>query len=122
MMQLISELVTAPLEPYDALVCTSRAAVEVIRGVTSNYADYLAERFQGKAVFRPRLELIPLGVNSNKFRPAAPNEKLAARKLLGIQTDEIAVLSVGRLAFHAKVHPFPIFDGLQEAARRTASA
>lgn len=119
MMQLISELVTAPLEPYDALVCTSRASVGVIRNVTSTYADYLAERFQGKVSFNPRIEMIPLGVDHGRFHPPVPNEKHAARKLLGVQPDETAVLSVGRLAFHAKAHPFPIFDGLQEAARRT---
>ena len=118
-MQLISELVTAPLEPYDALVCTSRAAAGVIRSVTSTYADYLSDRFQGKAVFKPRIELIPLGVNLDKFRPSVPNEKPGARKLLGVQSDEIVVLTVGRLAFHAKVHPFPIFDSLKEAVRRT---
>ena len=43
----LCDLVAAPFEPFDALVCTSRAAVAMVRAVTDSYRDYLADRFGG---------------------------------------------------------------------------
>src|SRR5207247_206243 len=34
-----------------------------------------------------------------------------------IDDDEVVVLFVGRLSFHAKAHPFPMYEGLSRAAR-----
>jgi hypothetical protein len=38
---------------------------------------------------------------------------------LHVEDDEVAVLFVGRLAHHAKAHPFPMFRGVDLAARST---
>src|SRR5947199_181540 len=43
--RVLCDLVTAPFEPYDALICTSSAVVRVVRTVTGAYADYLRDRF-----------------------------------------------------------------------------
>ncbi len=39
---LLRSLVTAPFETYDALVCTSKAVVDMVREVTTAYAPHLA--------------------------------------------------------------------------------
>ncbi len=72
---LLRELVTAPYEPYDALVCTSRAVARMVREITGAYADYLRSRFGGSAAPERtvRLETIPLGVDVERFRPASPD-------------------------------------------------
>lgn len=118
----LAELVTAPFEPFDALVCTSKAVVAMVRAVTGTYADYLRDRFGGEPGVRPHLELIPLGVDTERFRPATPEERADRRRRLGIGEDEVAVLFVGRLSHHAKAHPFPMFRGLGQAAARTGRA
>jgi glycosyltransferase involved in cell wall biosynthesis len=115
----LCELVTGPFEPYDSLICTSRAVLNMVRAVTDAYSDFLRERLGGTPRVRPRLELIPLGVDTQKYRPATAEERALSREQLGVGYDEVAVLFVGRFAHHAKVHPFPIYHGVAEAARAT---
>jgi glycosyltransferase involved in cell wall biosynthesis len=117
--QSLCSLVTSPVEPFDALVCTSTAVVDLVRAVTGTFADYLADRFGGRPELRARLVTIPLGVNPDRFRPATPEERAAERARIGAADDEVMVLCVGRLSHHAKAHPFPAFHAADQAARRT---
>jgi glycosyltransferase involved in cell wall biosynthesis len=117
--RVLCEMVTAPYEAYDSLVCTSRCVVRMVRALTGAYADYLRDRHGGTFAFRPSLETIPLGVNPDKFRPASPEERAARRAALNIRDDTVAVLFVGRFTPHAKAHPFPMFHGVARAARET---
>jgi glycosyltransferase involved in cell wall biosynthesis len=117
--RVLCEMVTAPYEPYDALICTSAAVVRMVRAVTGAYADYLRDRFGGAPELRPRLENIPLGVNPERYRPATPAERAARRAALNIADDAVAILFVGRFTPHAKAHPFPMFQGIAQAARDT---
>jgi glycosyltransferase involved in cell wall biosynthesis len=115
----LCDLVTAPFESFDALICTSRSVVDMVRAVTDTFANYLADRFGGSPKLRARLELIPLGVNPDRFRPATPEERSAERAKLGAAADEVVVLCIGRLSHHAKAHPYPAFHAASEAARRS---
>lgn len=117
--QSMRQYVTDPFEEYDALICISRAALEVTRKITGTYADYLAERHGGKPRSRIRLVQIPLGVNPRKYRPTTSAERASARADLEVTEDELVILFVGRLSYHSKVHPYPMFAGAAEAARRT---
>jgi glycosyltransferase involved in cell wall biosynthesis len=115
----LCDLVTAPYESYDSLICTSRAVIDMVKAVTTDYADYLHDRHGGTARSRIRLEHIPLGVNIEQFHPASPEERTARRAQFQIHDNEVAVLFVGRLSHHGKAHPFPMFHGLAHAARIT---
>ena len=115
----LCNLVTAPFERFDALICTSRAVLDMVRAVTGTYAEYLRERHGGTPAVRSRLEVIPLGVNEQRFCPPTPQERAARRRAFHIADDEVAVLFVGRLSHHAKAHPAPMYRGLCRAARRT---
>ena len=108
----LTELVTAPFEPYDTLICTSRAAVQQVRAVTSAFADYLRDRHGGSPGLRPRLQLIPLGVDTERYRPPTEAERADWRRALKVADDEVVVLFVGRQSFHQKAHPFPMFQGM----------
>ncbi len=120
-MQRFADIVTAPFEEYDTLFCISRASLEVVRSATDNYADYLRERFGGEPRRRVRLEAVPFGVDTEKFKPATLEERLAARRLLGIPQDAVCVLYVGRLSYASKMHPFPLYRAVAEAARETGT-
>ena len=117
--QSLCELVAAPFKPFDALVGTSQAVVDMVRAVTGSYCDYLKDRFGGEPRLRVRLERIPLGVNAEKFHPPTAAERAAKRSELGIADGEVMVLCVGRLSHHAKAHPYPVFFAADQAARRT---
>lgn len=114
-----AEMITAPFEPFDALICSSRSVLSTVKAVTGHHTEYLRERFGGQPTFRPRLEVIPLGVNHEKYHPATPEERRAARQTLSIHDDEVMVLCVGRLSHHAKAHPFPVWAAVEQAAQRT---
>jgi glycosyltransferase involved in cell wall biosynthesis len=117
--RVLCDMVTAPYEAFDSLICTSRAVVRMVRALTGAYADYLRDRHGGTPALRPSLETIPLGVNPDRFRPATPAERSARRAALNIRDDAVAVLFVGRFTPHAKAHPFPMFHGVARAARET---
>ena len=69
----LNSLITAPFEEYDALICTSTAVTHMVTKVSEAYCDFLRDRFGGNPRLKPRLELIPLGVNTEKFFPALPD-------------------------------------------------
>ena len=115
----LCDLVTAPFESHDALICTSSAVARMVRSVTDDFASYLRDRHGGSPGINVRLETIPLGVDVDRFRPATPAERADWRSRLRVEEDEVAVLFVGRLAHHAKAHPFPMFRGVALAAEST---
>jgi glycosyltransferase involved in cell wall biosynthesis len=115
----IVEMLSEAVMPWDALVCTSSAALTAVHQVLAAQADFLRWRFgpQTRLSF-PQLPVIPLGVHCADFA-FTPDDKAAARHALGIVDDEVAALYVGRLVFAGKAHPFPMFVALQAAAERT---
>lgn len=115
----IAGLLTAPIAPWDALICTSTVAREAIDHVLEAQADYLSWRLQAPVrQVPPMLPVIPLGVHCADF-DTAPQDRAEARAALGLSADEIAVLFAGRLAPAAKAHPFAMWRGLQAVAERT---
>jgi hypothetical protein len=79
---------------------------------------WLKRRLGATRIEGPALPVIPLGVDAAALAldPAARAEW---RQRLGLAEGDVAVLHHGRLSFHAKAHPLPMFLGL---ARATAAA
>jgi glycosyltransferase involved in cell wall biosynthesis len=116
-MDLLADMVCAPIMPWDALICTSTAARGVVEAVVEDQADYLAWRLGASIDFaRPQLPIIPLGVHAEDFA-FKDGERETARAGLEIADDEAVALFVGRLTFNAKAHPFQMYRGLEAAAR-----
>ncbi len=115
-MAAIADLLTAPVMPWDAVICTSRAASGAVRRILEAQRAYLRWRF-GTAIqmAMPQLPMIPLGVHADDF-VFSEAERAVARDALGIADDEVAALFAGRLSFHAKAHPEAMYAALQEAA------
>lgn len=112
---------TAPVQEWDAVVCTSRASEAAIRRILDDYADHLTSRFQAARMPRPHLEVIPLGIHCDDFALGnAERERLRqeSREALGVPVDGLVVLQFGRLSHLGKAHPTPGFLALQEAACR----
>lgn len=115
-MDAIAAMVTAPVEEWDAVVCTSSVARSLVEGVFEAECERLRERLGAKKFPRPLIEIIPLGVHCDRFG-SNQIQKKEARDRFGIAEDEIAVLFVGRLSFHAKAHPAAMDMALANAAR-----
>lgn len=117
--QFIAELLSEAVMPWDALVCTSTAALKTIEVILEAQTDYLRWRFGAGISFRPpQLPVIPLGVHCDDFAFTG-DDRAAARQALGLAPDEVAALYVGRLVLSGKAHPLPLFQGLQAAAERS---
>lgn len=118
-MDSIVNLLSAPVMPWDAVICTSIAVASTVQVVLQAERDYLHWRFGTDVKLTlPQFPVIPLGVHCNDF-VFSDEERLTARCELGIAENEIVALFVGRLSFHAKAHPHAMYGGLQEAASRS---
>jgi glycosyltransferase involved in cell wall biosynthesis len=115
-MDVIAGLVAAPVGPWDALVCTSKAAREVVRGLWEGEAADLRARLGAKKFAWPELPVIPLGVDCGQYA-FTPEERAKARAALGLVTDDVAILFLGRLSFHAKAHPLAMYRALEMSTR-----
>jgi alpha-maltose-1-phosphate synthase len=111
----LADLVAAPVQPWDALVCTSRAVLAVVEEALRAEEVSLAERLGAKCFPRPLLPVIPLGVDAARFTPR-PEWRAAWRERLGIGAEEVAVLYVGRFTRQGKAHPMPMMAALGRAA------
>ena len=121
-MQQLGDLLTAPVQSWDALVCTSPAAKAVIVRLLDGWADYLCDRIGATAPdCVVQLPVIPLGVDADAWAPTP--ERLAAgrdlRSRRGVGASDIVILFAGRLSYLDKAHPLPMFAGAEEAVRRT---
>jgi starch synthase len=112
--EVIANWLIAPVQPWDAVICTSKAARAAIDTVLDAQTAYLEARLGPVRRSLPQLPVIPLGVDCDAYRPM-PGVRADWRRRLGIGERDVAVLFLGRLSFHSKAHPVPMYRGLQQA-------
>ena len=118
-MDLIASFVAAPLERWDALICTSRPVLAATERLLAAEAEWLAERVGAASpAALPELALIPLGVDCKAHVPN-PEKRSAWRRRLQVGEADVMFLFVGRLSVHAKANPAPMYIALEQAARRS---
>ncbi len=114
------DLYLAPTTAWDAVICTSRAARQVVENHFDAAHDYLA-RERG-ATARPDLSLpiLPLGLHADAFvAPAGLRDRWRDR--LGIGDGDSVVMTLGRLSALEKLQPAPLMKALELAAKATRS-
>ena len=119
-MDAIAAWLEAPVQPWDAVICTSKAVKSNVERLLQAHVDYLKERLGVTKIVLPQLPVIPLGIHVEDFKFSA-QARITAREQLGIGPDDIVVLYVGRLSFHAKAHPLPMYLALERAWARMQS-
>ena len=117
----LQDLVTEPIQPWDALICSSRAGRDAVLRVLEAREEQLqwrtgasAARLRGQ---RPRLPVIPLPLPPASLEPLNQN-KLQVRKQLGIAPDHAVALWLGRLSILTKTDPWPTYLVLERVARQ----
>jgi len=113
----LTRLITSPTRPWDAVICTSEAVKQHCNNVLSCQIDYLKREIGLNKLSLPKFPVIPLGIDISSFQNAPID--IAAKRKLAIDSDEIVILYLGRLSFHAKAHPFQMYQALQHAASKT---
>ena len=115
-MDALANLLTAPLQPWDALICTSSAVKDNVNRVLQAQADYLVQRLGVQKLVLPQLPVIPLGIHAQDFA-YSDAQRTAARAEIGADENTHVVLYMGRLSFHAKAHPLAMYQALQLATQ-----
>jgi glycosyltransferase involved in cell wall biosynthesis len=114
-MDALAELLVAPVQPWDALICTSAAVKSNVTRLLQAQVDYLGQRLGIQKLVLPELPVIPLGIHTQDFSFTAA-QKGMARAAIGADEHTLVVLYMGRLSFHAKAHPLAMYQALERAA------
>lgn len=114
-MDQVAELILPPFQPWDALICTSQAAKTFVTRMHDEMRGYWQEAIGATRFVDVQLPVIPLGVDVPAFAPQ-PALRSTARAALELREDETVFLFAGRLSFHAKANPAPVYQALQKVA------
>lgn len=118
-MEAIADFLTAPVQPWDALICTSTAVKDQVERQLEASAEHLRRRLGAQRFVLPSLPVIPLGViGDDEAFSGAERLRASARRELALGPEAVVVLFVGRLSFHAKAHPVPMYLALEQAQAR----
>ena len=116
-MSSISSLFTSPVMPWDAIICTSQVVADTLKKITDEKFNQLKFYLGANTYKLPKFPVIPLGVHPEDF-DYSDDFKSQSRGKLGIGPDDIAIVYVGRLSFHAKAHHLPMYLALQAASKK----
>ncbi len=121
----LEQLITAPLEGWDALVCTSQAALGVVQEAMACQREQLSRRFGQSFPLPkgPQLPVIPLAIDPTPYQwrgrfNSREDQRQKARQALQLPSDAIVILFLGRLSFHSKAHPLPLYRSLAELSKK----
>ena len=115
----VAQIATAPVQPWDALICQSAAVHGVVTRILDNAEEQLRSRLGARTFIRPLMPVIPPAISARRFARTESARK-RWRSQLGIADDAIAVLYFGRLSVHAKASPFQLAQALEMAAGKGA--
>jgi len=119
-MDSIAAIISSPVQPWDAVICTSSAVKTHVEKLLQAQANYLVDRLGIQKLVLPLLPVIPLGTHIQDFVFNAA-QKTAARKVIDADKNTLVVLFMGRLSFHAKAHPLAMYQALEKAAQLNPS-
>ncbi|MCK4257912.1 MAG: glycosyltransferase family 4 protein [Halanaerobiales bacterium] len=94
-----------PFRPYDSLICTSRAVKYAVKAMLENISGALNERYNTNIKYEGRLDIVPLGVDTDKF---IPMDKREVRNKLDLPVDPFIILWLGRFSAYDKADLLPI--------------
>lgn len=117
-MDQVAELILPPFKPWDAMICISQAALDFSLRLQDEMKAWWSAQTGATRFNTPQLPVIPLGVDCPAFAPQ-PGQRETARAALKLEDDETVFLFSGRLSFHAKANPAPMYQALERVARQT---
>jgi starch synthase len=118
-MDQVADLVLPPYKPWDAMICISQAALDFTTRLHDEMKAWWSAQTGATRFNTPQLPVIALGVDCPAFTPKAELRD-TARRALKLQANEVAFLFSGRLSFHAKANPAPMYQALEQAAQHAS--
>lgn len=118
-MDQVADLVLPPFKPWDAMICISQAALDFTTRLHDEMKTWWTAQTGATRFNTPQLPVIALGIDCPAFTPQAGLRE-TARAALQLQAHEVAFLFSGRLSFHAKANPAPMYQALEHAAQQAS--
>ncbi|MEK7245092.1 MAG: glycosyltransferase, partial [Pseudomonadota bacterium] len=117
----VAGLAGAPIEPWDAVVCPSRAAESAFRRLLDEAWGPFAASLGGQVRSEVPTRVIPFGVDCEEFAETSETRAIRARvrRGLGIGEDDLALLLFGRFDYRDGRHPIAAYLAAEETAKRT---
>ena len=110
----ISDLLTSPVM-HGMELCTSEVVADTLRHVIDETFNQLKFYLGASKRQLPQMPIIPLGIHPEDFDYS--NEFKGLLEKLNIDKDDIVIVYVGRLSFHAKAHHLPMYIALEETSK-----
>ena len=116
-MQGFYDMRMAPVMPWDAVICTSKAVQTSVNFQMDLIDAHMTRHLRSQPPPRPMLPVIPLGIHCDDFVPdVAAGQSL--RAALGAGPDDVIFTTLARLTPHEKFDPLPIYLAMQAAQRQ----
>lgn len=101
------QILLARPKPFDAIVCTSKCAVDMLTKAFDHIRETFDSVYQAKLSASPALVQIPLGIPEEMFRP---QDRIECRSQLGIAPNHFVMLSLGRFSPRRKADLAPFLE------------
>lgn len=99
-----ARILLSPTYSCDSVICTSRASRAAITRIFETLTERFDREFRARLEYLGRFDVIPLGVDTDKFRPAPKN---SLRKRFGLPHDAVVLSYLGRIS-SAKAELLPL--------------
>ena len=109
------DFLTLPLVgayPWDSIVCLEEPAVRVMKNHFSHLHERIYDEFDLKIEYKGRLDSIPLGVDTQTYRP---RKKQVLRRHFDLPLDKVILLWVGRFSHYDKMDLQPLLIAFKMA-------
>lgn len=119
----LADMLTAPVQPWDAQICPSQSVRTMVERLLSDEATWLTEHLGATRVRIPELPVLPLGVNCDQLDISGPERQECRstwRSRWNLTPQDVCVLYVGRLDLRTKANLYPTLDAIELASRRLA--
>lgn len=100
--------------PYDSILCSSTASRAAVEKLLAHTADAIHRSHGTRLSYRGRLDVVPLGVDTDRFRP---RDRGDARARCGLPDDVFLLLWVGRLSSIDKADLLPFVRVFADVVR-----
>ena len=118
-MDQVADLVLPPFKPWDAMICISHAALDFSTQLQGEMKAWWSAQTGATRFNTPQLPVIALGIDCPAFAPQL-GQRDKARQALELAESEVAFLFSGRLSFHAKANPAPMYQALEQVAKHAS--
>ncbi len=108
-------LLLSGMRPWDSIVCLEEPAQRVMKNHIRHLQNSLSQQFGIDLKYEGRLDKIPLGVDTQTYRP---RDKQPLRQRFGLPLDKVILLWVGRFSHYDKMDLRPLIPAFKMALEK----